>query len=203
MTPRIRIATEQDAPAVTAIYAPVVTESAISFEIIAPTAAEMARRIGATLPRLPWLVCEPDHDAGIAGYAYAGRHREREAYQWSVEVSVYVRATDRRRGVGQALYQSLLAILTLQGFLNAYAGITLPNPASVALHESIGFRPVGAYNRVGYKLDIWHDVGWWQKALGTHPARPAPPRALAQIRRSAACVAAVTAGEASLCSDPG
>ena len=198
MTPRIRIATEQDAPGIAAIYVPLVEESAISFETEAPTEAEIARRIGATLPRLPWLVSELDDSGGIAGYAYAGPHRERAAYRWSVEVSVYVDPHSQRRGVGLALYRSLLAVLSLQGFQNAYAAITLPNPASEALHEAVGFRPLGIYNRVGYKLGAWHDVGWWQMALGTYPAQPAAPRALAELRDSADCARALAWGEAGL-----
>ena len=96
----------------------------------------------------------------MVGYAYAGRHRSREAYQWSVEVSVYVAENQHRRGVGRALYTSLVECLRLQGFFHAYAGITLPNPASVGLHESLGFQPVGVYKDVGYKLGQWHTVGW-------------------------------------------
>jgi len=112
---------------------------------------------------------------GIAGYAYASRHRERRAYQWSVDVSCYVDARFRRRGVGGALYRVLLALLARQGFFNAYAGITLPNAASVALHESAGFRPIGVYRRVGYKLGAWHDVGWWGREIAAPRDDPPEP----------------------------
>ena len=112
----------------------------------------------------------------MLGYAYASAHRARAAYQWSADVSAYVHQAARRRGVGQALYTSLFQILFEQGFYNAYAGITLPNPASVRLHESLGFKLVGVYQQVGYKLGAWHDVGWWQLTVRTRnnevPTRP-------------------------------
>lgn len=169
----IRMATEDDAGQVHAIYAPIVRETSISFELEIPAIEEIRRRIVSTLERLPWMVFE---DGGkIRGYAYAAPHRERAAYQWSVDVSVYVEDRSRRSGVGRALYTSLLEVLRLQGFFNAYAGVTLPNPASVRLHESLGFEPVGIYRLVGWKLGSWHDVGWWQLRLREHVLEPAPP----------------------------
>jgi L-amino acid N-acyltransferase YncA len=119
----------------------------------------------------------------VAGYAYAGPHRFRDAYRWSVETSVYVHADYRRQGVGQALYRTLLAILTTQGYGHAYAGVTLPNAGSVALHESLGFEPVGVYRRVGFKLGTWHDVGWWQLGLLATDAVPGPTLDLDGIDR--------------------
>jgi L-amino acid N-acyltransferase YncA len=115
-----------------------------------------------------------EHHGEVLGYAYASAHRTRAAYQWSVDVSVYVQAQVQRSGVGCALYSSLFKLLTLQGFYNAYAGITLPNPGSVGLHESLGFRPVGMYRAVGYKLGAWHDVGWWQLTLQAPTLSPEP-----------------------------
>src|SRR5215469_10172547 len=133
----IRLARLSDAAAIAAIYRPSVTEGVASFELAPPTAAEMAERIRHTLCGRPWLVCQ---EAGeILGYAYGARHRERLAYQWSVEVSVYVDRTRHRGGVGRALYRELLSQLADLGYYNAYAGITLPNAASVGLHESFGF----------------------------------------------------------------
>jgi len=183
MTTTIRLAGEHDAEDVLAIYAPIVRATAISFEIEPPTVDEMRRRIANTLTRLPWLVCE--HDDGILGYVYATSHRARAAYQWSVDVSAYVRESARRSGVGRALYSSLFKILTLQGFYNAYAGIALPNPASVGLHEALQFQPVGVYRSVGYKLGAWHDVGWWQLRLQKHTTPPEPPIALEVVQASA------------------
>jgi L-amino acid N-acyltransferase YncA len=151
----------------------------------------MGRRIEATLANWPWLVCERDRQ--VLGYAYASRHRERSAYQWSCDVSVYVSASYRRVGIGRALYRSLFELLKLQGFRNAYAGITLPNPASVGLHESLGFKPIGVYQDVGYKLGAWHDVGWWELHLGPGVA-PTPPFDLKQIRHSSSWTTALGTG---------
>ena len=196
MPPTIRLAGPHDAEGVQAIYAPVVRDTAISFEVDPPSVEDMRARITTTLEQLPWLVCA---DGGtIQGYAYASSHRTRAAYQWSVDVSVYVHEHTRRAGVGRALYRALFPLLTLQGFVNAYAGITLPNPASVGLHESLGFRPVGVYRAVGYKLGAWHDVGWWSFALQPPPATPDAPKDFNVVRASPACDAALSAGVASL-----
>ncbi|MDR7482256.1 MAG: N-acetyltransferase family protein [Armatimonadota bacterium] len=188
MTP-LRIATREDAPAICAIYAPIVRETAISFEIEPPSVAEMAHRIRTTLARYPWIVCAPG--GAVLGYAYAGPHRTRAAYQWSVDVSIYVAAAARRRGVGRALYAALLEILRLQGFYNAFAGIGLPNPASVGLHEAMGFVPVGVYRTVGFKLGRWHDVGWWQRSLREAGSPPVAPVPFAQLRGDPAVAGAL------------
>jgi L-amino acid N-acyltransferase YncA len=192
MSAVIRLATPDDARGVQEIYAPVVRETAISFELEPPTVEEMQQRIIKTLAQMPWLVCE--HGGDILGYVYACQHRTRPAYQWSVDVSVYVHANARRSGVGQALYRSLFALLILQRFYGVYAGITLPNPASVGLHESLGFQPVGIYRAVGYKLGAWHDVGWWQLALQESVIPPEPPSDLRTIRTSPAWDAALASG---------
>lgn len=168
----IRLATPGDAAPIHAIYAPIVRDTFISFELEAPDAAAIERRILATLARFPWLVFE-DAD-GVAGYAYAAEHRERAAYQWSVDVSCYVHPRARRRGIGGRLYRALFAVLARQGFTNAFAGIALPNEASVALHERFGFRRVAVFPAAGFKLGAWHDVGWWWLALVEPP--PATPR---------------------------
>ena len=160
---RIRVASVLDADGIAAIYAPVVSDTAISFEIDPPKPEEMARRIGTALATYAWLVAELDR--AVIGYAYAGRHRDRAAYRWSVDVSVYVDAHKQRGGAGRALYEKLIAILRTQGFHSAFAGIALPNAASVGLHEAVGFKPVGIYRDVGFKNDRWHDVGWWRLAL--------------------------------------
>ncbi len=173
----VRLATPDDAPEVAAIYAPAVRDTVISFEADPPDAAEFVRRIAATFPARPWLAAE--ENGRVLGYAYAGAHRARAAYQWSVEPSVYVAADARRRGVGRALYTALLAILRRQGFANAYAGVTLPNEASIALHRAFGFEEVGVYRRVGYKFGRWHDV-WWG-ALDLAPDREGPPPSLRSV----------------------
>lgn len=172
MSRHIRLAEPGDAAQLAAIYAPSITDSPASFELVAPDATEMARRLAATLPFAAWLVLADEAEGGVLGYAYASRHRERLAYQWSVDVTVYVRADQQRRGVGRALYWVLLQLLREQGFYAAHAGITLPNSASVGLHESLGFRPVGVFPGVGFKDGAWHDVGWWQLELRPRTAAP-------------------------------
>jgi phosphinothricin acetyltransferase len=155
----------RDAGACAAIYAPFVEGSAVSFEEVAPDAGEMAARIAASQATHPWLVAVSGGE--VAGYAYACPHRARPAYRWSADVSVYVAESCRRAGVGRALYAELLERLRGQGFQVACAGITLPNEASVRLHESFGFEPVGVYRGIGWKAGAWRDVGWWQLRLAT------------------------------------
>ena len=188
----IRLATEHDDEQIAAIYAPNVTDTIISFELEPPSADEMRRRIEVTLKRYPWLVCE--RQGWVLGYAYAGAHSSMAAYQWSVDVSVYVHKDARRMGVGRALYASLVAALDLQGFYNAYAGATLPNPASVGLHEAVGFRPVGVYRGVGFKLGAWHDVMWWHLPLRERVADPDPPADLPSVLGSEEWDAALAEG---------
>lgn len=176
--PHLRLATADDAGQIQAIYAPYCA-TPISFELEPPDVAEVRRRIEKVQGEYPWLVCE---SAGnILGYAYAGRHRERAAYQWSVDVSIYIRADRHRGGLGRTLYGKLFELLVLQGYINAYAGVTLPNPASVGLHEAVGFTRVGVYRHVGFKCGAWYDVAWFERPLQPCPASPAPPRPLAEI----------------------
>ena len=169
---RIRLAKPEDGRGTAAIYDPVVTESATSFESEPPGPEGMAGRISAAGPFHPWLVAE---DSGaVSGFAYAGRHRIRGAYGWAVDVSVYVDPRYQRRGVGRSLYQALFGVLEAQGYWTAHAGISLPNPSSVAFHESMGFEPIGVYPHVGWKLGRWHDVGWWQRRLRSGDDAPSP-----------------------------
>jgi phosphinothricin acetyltransferase len=155
-----------------------VRDGVASFEEKPPSADEMAARIRRHQSTHAWLVCERDGE--VVGYAYATPHRERAAYRWSIEVSVYVAAAHARQGIGRRLYQELLEQMRGRGFRMALAGFTLPNDASVALHEGLGFRPVGVFHDIGWKHDAWHDVGWWELDLtdgsGGPPAeRPSPP----------------------------
>jgi L-amino acid N-acyltransferase YncA len=163
MERRVRFVEERDAEAIRDIYAPFVSGSATSFEIDPPDAPAMEQRIRELRGQYPWLVFE--NGKQVLGYAYASSHRTRRAYQWCVEVSVYVHAAARQYGVGRALYRALFEILRRQGYVNAYAGITLPNPASMGLHESLGFLPVGVFSRIGFKFGQWHDVAWLQLRL--------------------------------------
>lgn len=173
MSLTVRPASPEDAGWIADIYAPIVRDTVISFEMEPPGAAEMRRRIRDTLEIYPWLAAE--RDGRPLGYAYASAHRTRAAYRWSCDVSVYVSPHAQRERVGTALYARLLEILTGQGFRNAFAGIALPNAASIALHERMGFAHLGTYRGVGYKLGAWHDVGWWQKQLSSTAGVPAEP----------------------------
>lgn len=196
MIPTIRLATEADAAQILEIYAPFCRDSTVSFEVEPPALSVMADRIASVLAALPWLVCE---EAGlILGYAYASKHRERAAYAWSVDVSVYVREGRRGGGLGRALYTSLFAILRLQGYYNAVAGVTLPNPGSEGLHRAMGFRPVGVYRHIGYKCGGWHDVAWSQLELRTPESHPRPPLGLASVSGAPGWDEAIRAGESLL-----
>jgi phosphinothricin acetyltransferase len=171
---------DHDAAGCAAVYAPYVLDTVTSFEIEPPDAAELGRRIERVSERYPWLVAE--EDGVVAGYAYACEHRERAAYRWAADVTVYLATEHQRRGIGGALYRTLLDLLVRQGIQVACAGITLPNDASVALHESYGFRLVGTYHRIGWKAGAWRDVGWWELELieraDDPPPEPGPPAAL-------------------------
>lgn len=176
----IRLATADDAAAVATIYAPYVRETPITFETEVPSVAEIAGRIERTLVGHPWLLCV--RNGTVAGYAYGGTYRTRAAYQWSVEVTVYVGTGAHRHGIGRALYTSLLALLRLQGFYNAYAVITVPNAGSVGLHEALGFVSAGVTQRVGFKLGRWHDVGTWELPLRLPSVPAGPPSTLDAVR---------------------
>lgn len=190
----IRFASADDAAGVAAIYAPNVTDSSISFEAEPPAPEAMRERILATLEQTPWLVCERAGE--LLGYAYASAHSERAAYRWSLNASVYVAAGCRRLGIGRALYTSLFALARLGGYYAVHAGVTLPNAPSVALHESLGFVPVGVYRAVGFKFGAWRDVGWWQLELRPRTGTPAAPIALPRLLAEAPAevAAALAAG---------
>ncbi len=191
------MATPEDAQAIRDIYAPFVEETAIAFRTDPPTTAAVADDIETTTETYPWLVVEridegsdPESDAGtvdesgsgtVIGYAAANRLRGTGAYRWTVEPSVYVADGHRGSGVGSTLYAALLRVLRAQGFVTVYAVTTLPNPASVALHERFDFDPVGTFPAVGYKHGEWHDVRWWHRTLGDRPADPDPPVPFADL----------------------
>jgi L-amino acid N-acyltransferase YncA len=167
---RVRVADPaRDAARVAEIYRPYVEDTIISFEEVAPTADQMADRMRSTLAWTPWLVAE--EGGRVVGYAYASRHRERAGYRWSVDISVYLESGAQGRGIGGALYRELLDLLRRQRFVNVYAGITLPNDASVGLHRAIGMEQIGVYDRVGYKFGEWLPVVWFGLVL-TQPAEP-------------------------------
>lgn len=170
MIPKIRLATSADVAGMVAIYAPFILESTTSFEMEVPSQQEFWGRVEKVLTKSPWLVCEINGE--IAGYAYAGEHRERAAYQWNRELSAYIAPKYHRRGIASALYQCLVEIIKLQGYQNALAGITLPNEKSVGFHEHFGFKQVGIYHNVGFKFGNWWHVGWWEMPLNNFLEHP-------------------------------
>lgn len=181
MSLSLRVATPDDGAALAAIYAPYIEDTAISLELTAPDADQMAARIASILPSFPWLVAE--RDGAVIGYAYYGAHHERLGYRWSVNFGVYLAQNARGQGAGKALYRALIALARAQGYEMAFGGITLPNAASVGLHESVGFRPIGVYPRAAWKMGEWRDVGWWGLEIGgaretgepgDPPAEPVP-----------------------------
>ena len=176
---RLRSAAPGDAAAIAAVYAPYVTASAISFENEPPDASAMAERIEAGGGLYPWILAE-DESGCVAGYAYASAFRPRHAYRYAVETSVYLSGSRIGAGIGKRLYASLIATLEAQGFAQAIGAITLPNEASLRLHQSLGFVEAGVYRRVGYKLGAWHDVGLWQRSLAAPADPPQEPKTLQQ-----------------------
>lgn len=169
----VRDASAADAEACAAIYAPYVRDTAITFELEPPTPAEMVGRIAKATASYAWLVLEDD--GRVVGYAYGGPYKERAAYRWACEVSVYLEPGLRRRGAGRALYEALLPRLAERGYRTAVAGMTLPNDASVGLHSAMGFQPVGVWRRIGWKLGAWHDVAWVQRDLAGGEDPPQEP----------------------------
>jgi phosphinothricin acetyltransferase len=171
--PNVRVASRQDAVACAVIYAPYVTDTAISFETDPPSPSEMAGRIDAISRTHAWLVLE---DAGrVVGYAYGALFNRRPAYRWACEVSVYIEPGRRRTGAGRALYEALFPALVDRGYRVAVAGMTLPNDASVGLHRAMGFEPVGTFRRIGFKHGSWHDVAWVQRFIGGGEDPPPEP----------------------------
>ena len=182
ISPKIRLALSEDASEILEIYRPIVQNTTTSFELEIPDIGEMSRRIETTLVLYPWLVMTGvmTGQERIMGYAYAGAHRSRWAYQWSTELSVYVQPDFYRQQVGSSLYRSLMAILKLQGYCNFLAGVTLPNQRSMQFHQALGFNHLGTYHQVGFKFNRWHDVAWLElRAAG--PAQPVKPITIQEV----------------------
>lgn len=192
MAAQIRVVKPSDAAEILAIYAPYCESSYVSFEIVAPSIAQMQERVQHISPQYPWLIGEINGQ--VAGYVYASQHRVRAAYRWSVDVAVYVAVAHQRRGLGGALYRTLFSILRQQGYFKAFAGISLPNPASVALHERVGFRQAAVFRGVGFKSGRWLDVGWWQLELQREQDNPSEPKPFGEIGNGSAVNAALAAG---------
>jgi L-amino acid N-acyltransferase YncA len=172
-SPSIRLAKEKDANEILAIYSPYILNTSYTFETHVPSEREFKERIRTYLQAYPWLVCEMNNE--IAGYAYAACHRERSAYQWCVESSIYIKDNYQHTGVAKALYTALIEILKKQGFVNVYAVINLPNDKSVRFHEKCGFTWFATYEKVGYKLGQWKNVGWWQLQINDYKNEPYEP----------------------------
>jgi L-amino acid N-acyltransferase YncA len=163
----VREAAIADVPALLEIYRPFVTETAVSFETDPPTLEEFQARVLAAQTRWSWLVAERDGE--VAGYAYGSAFRARAAYRFTAETSAYVGSAHRGFGIARTLYERLFDVLAAKGYANAYAGIALPNDASVAFHEALGFSHVGTFHRAGWKFGRWHDVSWWERRLRDTP----------------------------------
>jgi L-amino acid N-acyltransferase YncA len=175
----IRIAKTSDAASILEIYTPYILNTAITFETEIPSLENIEYRIITYQESWPWLVYEI---AGtIVGYAYATKHRERAAYQWCVESSVYISDNFQQKGIAQALYTALFEILKYQGCRNVYAGITLPNDKSISFHKKFGFSKIAEYKKIGYKLGLWNTVSWWELKVNEYSADPAPPMKFSDI----------------------
>ena len=187
----VRFAQPRDAAALASIYAPFVADTSVSFEEVPPDAAEFTTRIDSVTGRLPWLVAD---DGTIAGFAYASDHRARAGYRWSVDVSAYFDERYRRMGLASQLYEKIFRLLVAQGYVNALAGVALPNDASVGFHKRAGFEPIGTYHHIGFKLGAWIDVMWLEKALQPCPIPPPDPVRLDALARDR--IDAILAGTA-------
>ncbi|MEO5947980.1 MAG: N-acetyltransferase family protein [Chitinophagaceae bacterium] len=177
--PSIRLAKPADSKSILDIYAPYIQNTSLTFEIEVPSIQSFAKRIETYMHNWPWLVCEVN--GVVTGYAYASRYRERTAYQWSVECSVYIHDDFQKAGIGNALYMALFEILKRQSYNNVYAVINLPNDKSVVFHEKCGFKYFATFEKVGYKLGQWKNVGWWRLIVNDFiddPPAPIPFSAL-------------------------
>jgi L-amino acid N-acyltransferase YncA len=178
----IRAATNDDAAAIAAIYAPHVLSGVASFETEAPDTRTMRNRMTASEGYYPWIVAtNGDAEGGVLAYAYATRFREREAYRYVVETSIYIAGASQGQGVGRLLYEALIDTLRKQGFTQAIGAIALPNDASISLHEAVGFRRTGVLREVGYKQNRWVDVGYWQCELNDGTIPPTEPRKFSDV----------------------
>lgn len=178
---KIRAAEAKDASQISAIYMPYVTSSAISFETKPPNEAEMLARMEASGGLYPWIVATTEDDDAVLGYAYAGRFRERDAYRYTVETSIYLGGGVQGQGVGRLLYAALIETLIAQDFTQAVAILSLPNEHSIALHEATGFRRAGIVREIGYKAGQWHDIGMWQRDLSEPAEPPKDPKPFSEV----------------------
>lgn len=177
---KIRLATENDSESLLNIYGEYIRNTAVTFEIDIPSVVEFSNRISNVLESNPWIVCEINGEN--VGYAYASMHRERAAYQWSVDVTVYINPQFHRKHIATALYTALIELLKIQGYYNAYAGVSLPNVNSEGFHEFFGFKPVGVFRKVGYKFGEWRDVKWFELRIQEYSSNPQVPITINKIK---------------------
>ncbi|MHB8127698.1 MAG: GNAT family N-acetyltransferase [Mobilitalea sp.] len=177
---KIRLAVENDSVSLLNIYGEFIRDTAVTFETVVPSVLEFSKRIRDVLEDSPWLVCELNGEN--IGYAYASKHRERAAYQWSVDVTVYVNPLYHRKHIATALYTALIELLKIQGYYSAYSGISLPNLKSEAFHESFDFKPVGVFHNVGYKFGEWRDVKWFELTISKHSKNPTKTISIKEIK---------------------
>lgn len=175
----IRLIKSTDAASVLAIYEPYIRDTSITFEYDVPSLGEFSERIQTISVEYPWLVCV-ENDI-ILGYAYGCKHRYRTAYQWSVESAIYVSENTHRKGIARHLYETLFEILRLQGFVNVYAGVTIPNEKSEGFHLAMGFEKLGTFKKIGYKFEEWHDVAWFDLHLTSHILHPPIPKTMLEL----------------------
>ena len=183
MNRTIRMASISDSEAILSIYAPYVKDTAITFEIEVPTLSEFSLRIEGITKRYPYLVCQVDNQ--IVGYAYASEHRERAAYLYDADVSIYVLPEYHSSGVAHELYTHLFVLLDRLGYKNAYAAYTEPNIKSLKFHQKFGFEVIGTHHKTGYKLGKWHDVTWLEKTISEHDDNPEPIKLMSCFEHSA------------------
>lgn len=182
MNYRIRPVQVGDAPQIADIYKYYVDNTAITFDMEAPDAVQTAQQIEECTKKYPWLVCEAD--GHIVGYAYVHQYRTKEAFDWAVECTVYVKNGRQREGIGTALYKALFAILKAMGIKVVYAAILSSNDASIKMHAGCGFSSFAVFKKCGYKLGAWHDVTWMELALGERDSAPRPPIWAAELDQS-------------------
>lgn len=179
---KIRLASLADSASILDVYAPFITDTVITFEYDIPTVAEFGKRITNIQKKYPWLVCEVN--GVVVGYAYASEYRERVAYDWSVDFTIYIKPEYHRKNIGKALYSALVEILILQGYYNAYAGVTIPNINSESIHQSLGFKAIGVYQNVGYKFGKWLDTKWFELIMQDHSTSPTTPKIIDEINNT-------------------
>lgn len=187
MSFQLRFVQESDVAAIAEIYRPYVENTSISFEYDAPSSEEFLQRIRSTTAEFPWIVCLFDNE--IIGYAYAISHRNRTAYQWAADVTIYFSETFHRKGLAKITYETLFSLLTLQGIHTLLAGITIPNEKSIGFHSSLGFKLLGTYTNIGYKFGKWHDTQWFQRPISDYTTPPSTPKKFPEIVNSSEVIA--------------